>query len=106
MQELARAIALGSVGIVLSSLIGYVLLHYGFGTATERMNRRVRNAAFSSLARQEVGFFDMRSVGTFTSQFQDDAALIHSFSGEPVRSLLINISSVLVGLVLGFVYMW
>ena len=106
MRVLARRIALGSVGIVLACLVGYVLLHYGFGTAIERMNRRVRNAAFSSLARQEVGFFDMHPVGTLTSQFQDDAALIHSFSGEPIRSLLINVSSVLVGLIVGFYYMW
>ena len=43
------------------------------------MNKRVRDAAFNALIRQEVGFFDLRPVGVITSQIQDDAALIHSF---------------------------
>lgn len=98
------------------------------------MNKRVRDAAFNALIRQEVGFFDLRPVGVITSQIQDDAALIHSFryvfppqnrssklsifimdvnltlqflkSGEPIRTLVMNASSVAVGLVVSFFFMW
>ena len=63
-------------------------------------------AAFEALVRQEVAWFDVRPVGKLTSQIQEDAALIHSFSGEPIRTLVINVSSVVVGIILGFFYMW
>jgi hypothetical protein len=42
-------------------IIGNVLTFVGFGTASERMSKRVRDASFAALLRQEVGFF-----GTFS----------------------------------------
>ena len=89
-----------------SLLIGNVLLFYGFGTASERMNKRVRDAAFCSLIRQDVEFFDKRSVGSISSQLQDDAAKIYSFSGEPIRTFVVGIASLLVGIIISFVFMW
>ena len=106
MKELARNICYASVATIVITLVGNVMLFYGFGKATAKMNKRVRDEAFQSLVRQEVGFFDLRPHGTLAAQLQDDAALIHSFSGEPIRTLILNVSSVLVGLVIGFIYMW
>ena len=106
MQELSIKVFYGLLAIMISACCGHVLLFYGFGTATERMNRRVRDAAFKSLIRQEVAWFDVRPVGAITTKLSDDAALIHSFSGEPIRTLVLNVASVLVGLVVSFVYMW
>lgn len=88
------------------TLLGNTLLFYGFGTATERMSKRLRDASFKSLIRQEVAYFDSRSVSAITSQLSDDAAMIHSFSGEPIRSWIMALASVLIGLVVYFVYMW
>jgi ATP-binding cassette subfamily B (MDR/TAP) protein 1 len=42
MKTLSNKIALASVGTIVGAMIGYVLLFYGFGTATEKMNKRVR----------------------------------------------------------------
>lgn len=36
----------------------------------------------------------------------DDAALLHSFTGEPIRSVCASASSVLVGVIVAFIYMW
>lgn len=83
-----------------------MLLFYGFGYASERMNKRVRDAAFTSLVRQEVAYFDVRSVGAITSELQEDTAMIHAFSGQPIRTLIMNLASVLVGVIISFVYMW
>lgn len=66
------------------------------------MSKRVRDAAFSSLVRQEVSFFDMRSVGKITSELQDDAARVQTFTGDPIRSFLVAIASVLTGVILSF----
>lgn len=94
------------VVIGVDAIVGNMLTYWGFGMASERLNKRVRDSAFTALVRQEVSYFDKRSVGSITSQLQDDAARIHTFSGEPVRSLLIALSSVLTGVVLSFAYMW
>lgn len=90
-------------GLLLNCLIGFTIMFVGFGRASERLSKRVRNDAFSSLVRQEIAYFDMQSVGKITSELQDDAARIHSFSGVPIRSALLALSSVVTGLVLSFV---
>lgn len=74
------------VAIAVGCLVGNILLFYGFGMASERLNKRVRDSAFAALIRQEVAFYDKRSVGRITSQLEEDAARIHTFSGEPIRS--------------------
>lgn len=84
------------------AVLGQMMVFYGFGNASERMNKRVRDASFASLVRQEVAYFDQRSVGKITSQLQDDAARLHTFTGEPIRSFLIAVSSLFTGLALSF----
>jgi ABC-type multidrug transport system fused ATPase/permease subunit len=106
MRELSFFITYIYIALMVAALIGNTLVFYGFGTATERMNKRVRNATFKNLIRQEVAYFDMRPVSAITSQLSDDAAMIHSFSGEPIRTLVMTLASVLVGLVVSFIYMW
>jgi len=106
MQKTSINVSYGWLGILGSTLVGNTILFHGFATASERMNKRIRDAAFSALMRQEIEFFDRHTVGGLTSQLQDDAAMIHSFSGEPIRTLVVSISSLLVGLIISFVFMW
>ena len=103
MQERSFAVGAMWAGLLLDCLIGFTLMFVGFGRASERLSRRVRNDAFTALVRQEVAYFDRQSVGKITSELQDDAARIHSFSGVPIRSALLALSSVVTGLVLSFV---
>eukprot|EP00980_Cylindrotheca_fusiformis_P027133 scaffold19004_cov125-Cylindrotheca_fusiformis.AAC.1 len=88
------------------SIVGHMIAFYGFGHASERMNKRVRDDAFESLVRQEVSYFDKRSVGKITSQLQEDTARVHTFTGEPLRAFFIAVSAVVVGLALSFYFMW
>lgn len=106
MQQLSFTIAWYWVGIIAACFVGNVLIFQGFGYATERINKRIRDTTFSSLMRQEVAFFDKRSVGSITSQLQDDAAFVFAFSGEPVRTLVMNLSSVMTGITISLIYMW
>lgn len=91
---------------VVGCLMGNVVTFWGFGTASERLSKRIRDSAFLALMRQEPAFFDKRSVGSITSQLQDDAARIQAFSGEPVRSFIIAMASIITGIVLSLYYMW
>ena len=106
MQELSFEIAIYWAAIIGACFLGNLLVFWGFGHATERINKRLRDMTFSSLLRQEVAFFDKRNVGSITSQLQDDVAFIFAFSGEPVRTLVINLSSVVTGLTISMIYMW
>lgn len=106
MKDLSFQVFYGLLGLMAASVIGNIVMFYGFGTATERMNKRVRDSAFSNLIRQEVSYFDVRSVGSITTQLSEDAALIHSFSGQPIRMFVMNLSSVVVGVIVAFIYMW
>jgi ATP-binding cassette subfamily B (MDR/TAP) protein 1 len=106
MQDQSLRIFYAFVGVIASTLLGSTLLFWGFGVASERMNKRVRDSAFTSLLRQEIAWFDLRSPGTITSHLAEDAALLHAFSGEPIRTLVLNLSSVLIGVIVSFVYMW
>jgi ATP-binding cassette, subfamily B (MDR/TAP), member 1 len=106
MKDLSFKIFYGLLGIMAAALFGNILMYYGFGTASERMNRRIRNSAFRSLIRQEVGWFDVRPISKITTRLSDDAALIHAFSGQPIRMLCVNVASVLLGLVVSLIYMW
>lgn len=105
MQSMSFKLTYAWIAIIAAVVIGNMLVSYGFGTASENINKRVRDSAFASLLRQEIAFFDTFTVGTLTSRLSDDAALIHSFSGEPIRQLVLSVSSVFVGIVVSFVYM-
>lgn len=93
-------------GIIASGLIGNVLLFYGFGAAQERMNKRIRDQIFIALMRQDISYYDTHSISNLSTRLEDDAAMMHSFSGEPIRQFTMTAASLLVGLFLSFWYMW
>lgn len=106
MRSTSFQLAVYWIVVAAGCLFGNMVAYWGFGMASERLNKRVRDMSFASLVRQEVAFFDMTSVGAITSQLQDDAARIHTFSGEPIRTFLIAFSSIFTGVVVSFIFMW
>jgi ATP-binding cassette, subfamily B (MDR/TAP), member 1 len=127
MKDLSFYLFYGYIGLCVTAVVGNMTLFYGFSSASEKMNKKVscrwllivlatshasndfvqiRDSAFTSLIRQEVSYFDMRAAGTITSQLADDAAMLHAFVGEPIRTITVSVASVVVGLVVSFVFMW
>lgn len=94
------------LGLCGATVFGNMLLFYGFGTATERINKTVRDKVFTALLRQDISYYDTHSVANLSTQIEEDAAMIFSFSGEPIRTMVMTTSSVVVGLIMSFVYMW
>jgi len=92
--------------IILMAFVGYSLMFFGFGCASERLNKRIRNAAFMSLIRQEVAFFDGLNASSLTSQLQNDVNLLQAFTTQPIRIMVMNLCSVLVGIIISFYFMW
>ena len=62
MQDESLDVFFGFLGIIFSALGGFTLLFWGFGVASERMNKRIRDQAFTSLLRQEVRSIHRRST--------------------------------------------
>jgi ATP-binding cassette, subfamily B (MDR/TAP), member 1 len=89
-------------GLVVVCIVGHLVQFYGFGYASDRLNKRIRDMSFLALLQQEVAFFDKRGVGSLLAQLQDDAARIHAFSGEPVRTLVTALASAVIGVALAF----
>lgn len=104
-RDLSYKIFYGLLGVMACSIVGNIMMYKGFGTASERMNKRVRDSVFASMVRFEVGWFDVHPIGKITTRLSEDAALMHAFSGGPIRMMVLNIASVLIGLVLALVYM-
>jgi ATP-binding cassette subfamily B (MDR/TAP) protein 1 len=92
--------------VLVACIVGHVMVFVGYGMESERLNKRVRDGVFKGCVRQEIGFFDKIPVTTLLTQLQSDSAKIHAFSGQPIRIFLINVSSVLCGLLIAFIYAW
>ena len=102
-QDGSFQVALYWLFLVIGCVIGNVLVYWGFGNASERLSKRVRDSAFTAIIRQDVAFFDKRSIGRITSELQDDAARIQAFCGEPIRQLIVALSSVVTGVTISFI---
>lgn len=75
--------------------------------ASERLNKRVRDATFQSLIRQEVAFFDRHAgSGKFALQLQNDAAKIHYFFGDSIPLIVEDVTAFVIGFFLSLTYMW
>lgn len=106
MQFQSFEIALYFVMLVVNGLIGGALMYWGFGQASERLSKRVRDDTFTALVRQEVGFFDCCNHGELKSQLEESTARLQAFSGAPVRTFFMAVSSILIGITLSFFFMW
>jgi ATP-binding cassette subfamily B (MDR/TAP) protein 1 len=99
MKERSLKVFYALVGIIFSSmLVGFTLLFWGFGIATERMNKQEKERfrlihKFTSTRNRF--WHDHKSPNALTSRLSDDAALLHAFAGEPIRTLAASLASVL-----------
>lgn len=92
--------------LVVSGLVGGAIMFWGFGHASERLSKRIRDDTFTALVRQEVGFFDCRNLGELKSRLEESTARLHAFSGSPIRTFLMAVSSVVIGITVSFFAMW
>jgi len=106
MEEDSYKLSFGWAALIVQTVIGFTMMYYGLGVASNRLGKRLRDNAFQSLIRQEVGFFDTLNVSSLTSQLQDDANSVQAFTSQPVRVIVMNVFSVLLGTIISFILMW
>jgi ATP-binding cassette subfamily B protein len=90
-NELALLLA----GLLAAEGVATIVRNYYFNLAAERLMSRLRQRVFDHLLRQEIKFFDSRSVGELTTRLWDDVAVIGRVMserlGDAVRSLLVGV---------------
>ncbi|XP_065884882.1 ATP-dependent translocase ABCB1-like [Dysidea avara] len=77
-----------------------------FQHACERQLLIIRKRFFRSVLRQEIGWFDVNSVGELNSRLSDDMDKIHGGIGDRLSTFIQWTSSFFGGIVVGFIYDW
>nr|ADV76539.1 ATP-binding cassette sub-family B member 3 [Trichoplusia ni] len=79
-----------------------------FTTAGLRMTTRLRQQYFSSLLKQEIGYFDKEcnTVGAMCARLSGDTAEVQGATGLRIGLILQGLSSVLVGFLMAICYNW
>ncbi|XP_053373066.1 ATP-dependent translocase ABCB1-like isoform X2 [Mercenaria mercenaria] len=90
------------------SFITYFLQGYMFGRSGEYLTLRIRAMCFKAMLRQEITYFDdhENSVGALTTRLSTDASQVQGAAGIRLGSTLMSITSIVAGLVIGFIYSW
>lgn len=84
--------------------IGAVIQSYGFRYVAEKLTSRLRDLHFSSLCRQDVGFFDEKAnaTGALTADLATSAQKVALISGESQGRLFQGVFTVIAGLLISF----
>ncbi|OCK73063.1 P-loop containing nucleoside triphosphate hydrolase protein [Lepidopterella palustris CBS 459.81] len=79
-----------------------------FAYCSERLIHRARYLALQSILYQEVAFFDRKenSAGALTSFLSTEATHLSSISGATLGTILIAVSTLVAGFVVGCVFGW
>ncbi|ORY44695.1 multidrug resistance protein 1 variant [Rhizoclosmatium globosum] len=96
------------VAISLGSFVVNVVSITCFGTAGERLTRKLREKTFEALLRQEIAFFDdeKHSTGIITGQLSEDAFQVQGLVGQSMATLVQLAAGIVAGLVIAFFNGW
>jgi ATP-binding cassette subfamily B (MDR/TAP) protein 1 len=100
------AIGFAILGAV--TLIAHVLQAGMFGVAGEFLTRRLRAMSFEGILRKEIFWFDREenASGALTTRLASDATLVSGLVGPRLGVMAMNLSSLVAGVVIAFVYGW
>ncbi|KAJ3106311.1 Multidrug resistance protein 1 [Phlyctochytrium planicorne] len=79
-----------------------------FGTAGEKLTKRIRLFTFTNIMRQDIGFFDedKHSTGALTARLAEDANLVKGLTGRLMATIIQTVVTMLTGLIIAFVNGW
>ncbi|KAJ2719942.1 hypothetical protein GGI07_004907, partial [Coemansia sp. Benny D115] len=74
--------------------------------AAENQGLRIRELYYSSIMRQDIGWFDVTETGELTTRITNDVNLIQDGISEKLGFVIMNIVSFLTGFIIAFVKAW
>ncbi|XP_071946246.1 ATP-dependent translocase ABCB1-like [Antedon mediterranea] len=94
------------LGVVIG--ISNVMTGWMYSVSGERLTMRLRNKAFSSMLRQDIGWFDdpKHSTGALTHRLATDASNVKNATGIRIGTTVQALVTLIVALIMAFVYGW
>jgi len=110
-DEMRKEAAFWSVAFVIVALVcwlGYTILFSALGVVGERLTKRLRSEAFTSIVRHEITWFDRdeNSPGNLATSLSEDCKKVHTAFGEQWGMQVQVFSTMGVGIALGFYFSW
>lgn len=89
------------------TLLGW-LLQFFYGYSGEHLTTRLRILLFRQILRQDMSFFDIpgRDAGALSGMLSGDCEAVHQLWGPSIGLKLQTFCTIVVGLIVGFIYQW
>eukprot|EP01117_Protostelium_nocturnum_P020650 TRINITY_DN93_c0_g1_i2.p1 TRINITY_DN93_c0_g1~~TRINITY_DN93_c0_g1_i2.p1 ORF type:complete len:1279 (-),score=509.25 TRINITY_DN93_c0_g1_i2:186-4022(-) len=94
------------VVIAIGAFICLTLQRALFEVAGAVLTKKLRAATFSTILKQEIGFFDENSTGALTSALATDAAAVADIVTKVWPDVIQLFASFATGLIITFIYSW
>ncbi|KYO26786.1 ATP-binding cassette sub-family B member 5 isoform X1 [Alligator mississippiensis] len=105
-EEQITVFALYYVGIGVAALLfGYLQISFWVLAAT-RQTKKIRRMFFHAVLRQEISWFDITTSGELNTRLIEDINKINDGIGDKIAQLIQNMTTFIVGIVIGFVIGW
>jgi ATP-binding cassette subfamily B (MDR/TAP) protein 1 len=79
-----------------------------FAYSGGNLTKRLRSKSFRAILRQEIAYFDQtkHSTGALCTRLATEASAVQGASGVRFAFLFKNVASMIIGIIIGFVYSW
>jgi len=108
MVRRASTISIYYVLMAIGAFFSATLQFTGIAEVGERISCKLRSELFEAIMRREVAYFDQETnnIGTLTTRLSDDSRIMHKAFGEGLAKQLQAITTLSIGLLLGFLASW
>ncbi|KAJ1960963.1 hypothetical protein GGI12_003512, partial [Dipsacomyces acuminosporus] len=106
LDHLTRRYCLYFLALGLGMWVVSTLLKLLWSIAAERLGKRVREAFYTSILRQDIGWFDDVSTGELTTRISGDVNMLQEGTGEKAGFVIQYVCTFLTGIILAFVKGW
>uniref|UniRef100_K3W850 Bile salt export pump n=1 Tax=Globisporangium ultimum (strain ATCC 200006 / CBS 805.95 / DAOM BR144) TaxID=431595 RepID=K3W850_GLOUD len=100
--------SIGFLGLGTAFGLSIIIQNVGFAVVSQKLVSRIRLATFSSMLRQEVGWFDLdeNASGALVARLATDSAILQAVTSDKLNQGLVNVTTMGIGLGISFFYSW
>jgi ABC-type multidrug transport system fused ATPase/permease subunit len=100
-----------AISFVIIAIVGFTATFFQntlFGFASELLTERIRKSMFTTILRQDIGFFDREdnSTGVLTSNLATDAQKVQGVSGAIIGTMCQIITNLLGSIIISLIFGW